>query len=657
MERLKIFVRSSGTGGERDIVRHLAAFLHEEFDLAVWEETDAESGSAMQVLCEQARHADAGLFVFSRDDASEANVAAGGLSLDHLMWEAGICTGVLGSDRVIVIKEKGMKLPPDLADLEAREFESGKGADPRDTGMHRFLIPLRSRLRNMGPRSTVAWPVIVDGNLGFRSTLSHAYADMREALAVLGDYASSGTPQLTKPVAFDSIRACITTYSEALAKVQQRFWATTFLSSGFWANNDQQVIDANRRLLQRLRGREGAVRRLFLLQRPALEEVNRWRDDSIRLGKYGDQSGRRQLERRFSHLYDNIQSFGEAGCEIKIVYDEHGQHERLPAGLSYDSGDAELAIYDDWRIDVFHGARSNSITGVECFTPLFREFAACRRAAVEYFEALWQQAQPIDVFLDRIKEEMDAASSRIDYQPSWLARYDFGLPADDERLKIVELSRVKEELKLDDKWGRIRSCLDVGTCTGRYPINLREGVVANGKIIGIDNDIDSVRFARWNIERECAADARITIDQMDFCAEDFRLPGQFDLITCMLGTVSHFGRNRRTSPPYEDALQLAMERFKALLAEDGALFFTVWSEEACANRRMLSIYSPQEVERVIQWTPARAELQARLETAGLTFNRRFHLEDRLDLYHCRHAKRRSGSRVGGEWADSERVSG
>jgi hypothetical protein len=118
-------------------------------------------------------------------------------------------------------------------------------------------------------------------------------------------------------------------------------------------------------------------------------------------------------------------------------------------------------------------------------------------------------------------------------------------------------------------------------------------------------------------------------------AREVAIRGEFDLITCMLGTLSHFGWNR--SRTYEDRLQRALERMVALLSDKGLLFLGTWSEYACKNRKMLGIYSPGDRGRLAEWSPSTAELEKRLKSVGLDVVEWVQPEMRLDLVWCRRA--------------------
>jgi SAM-dependent methyltransferase len=296
-----------------------------------------------------------------------------------------------------------------------------------------------------------------------------------------------------------------------------------------------------------------------------------------------------------------------------------------------------LAIYDSFRVDVFEGGRTGRIDLVRSFNPAVISFDVYLNRAVAYFEELWAEADTIDSLIERINAAIASARTRIDYASNWLARYEFALDPDDENLKSEEMKHAKDVLREEGRWGRIQSYLDIGTCTGRYPLLLREAILPRGTIVGIDEDFDCVRFAQSNVERQCPGDDRITIRQTDFSAPAIAIGGPFDLMTCMLGTLSHFGWDRRNDnrSTFDDALQAALSRMAKLLADQGLLLLSTWSQYACRNRAMLGIYRDSDHRRLASWTPEPSELQVRLRETGLKVVRHVSML-RLDLFVCGH---------------------
>jgi SAM-dependent methyltransferase len=443
-----------------------------------------------------------------------------------------------------------------------------------------------------------------------------------------------------QPTRFESPRSSVTTYSEALNRVQRRFWTTSFLSSGFWGGSNGEVIKANRHMLSRLAA-AGDARRLFLMQQPLEQEAEAHKDQLVLDRKYGRQRAVADRMQQFRQFQQSVAQLRKEGCKVRVAFDRDALYRRLPTEFKFDPADSELAIYDDWRVDVFGGGSTGRISGVSCYTPATEHFAAYLDTAEQYFEQLWNAASDVDELVAKVREAHEDAESRIDYESNWLAFYEFALPAQDAALKTVEIARVAEILRAHGKWGALGRCLDIGTCTGRYPIFLRDGLSADGSIVGVDEDIDCVRFAAANVGQRCGSDPRIQVIKADFRSRTLELPGPFELITCMVGTASHFGKNRDRSDAADksDTLQQVLERMASLLAPDGLLVLSTWSELACATRTMLGIYRESDRQRLADWTPPIAELRARLRRANLEIVETAHPEPRLDLTVCRPAAR------------------
>jgi SAM-dependent methyltransferase len=481
--------------------------------------------------------------------------------------------------------------------------------------------------------STKLPEIPVNHDFGIGTMLRRAEADLRASADLLAAYAQARTPQSDRPFVCDSRKLCILMYTEALNRVRRRFWTTSFLSSGFWSRLDDEILGANLRLLGQLRESGVVTRRLFLLPLTPEDEIERWLDERMLLRKSGDADGLARFDTRFANLLRNVEGLLAHGCDARVIHDGEERFRGLPPQLAFDCRDSELGLYDDWRIDVFRGGSAGIIASVDSFTPAMCDFASLRAGVEEYFETLWQHATPISAFLERMRQASEEMARRIDYPLVWLARYDHGLPPEDELLKAVELAIVKTELQRSARWGKIHRHLDVGTCTGRYPVSLRDAVEPDGEIVGIDSDMDCIHYARWNIQCAVQNDPRLHIERVDFCAEHSKLAGPFDLITCMLGTVIHF-RRLGAVPPYDDPFQRALEKFGELLRKDGMLFLSLWTEAACRDLKMLSIYSKDEKRRLAEWTPSAAELQERLTAAGLSFEPPYQLERRMELYRC-----------------------
>jgi SAM-dependent methyltransferase len=491
--------------------------------------------------------------------------------------------------------------------------------------------------------SMISWqalPTVLgqESAFGLAEALTVAQASIDEIRGGLESYAASKIPRADAPIHLDSTRLSVLAYTGALERVKRRFWTTTFLASGFWAGPNLDILEVNLRLLAQATGEGPLVRRLFLLAVPPADEVQRLQDERTLLRRCEDFDGLARFDQRIASLCANVRRLLQHGCEVRIVHDPERLDRRLPAELGIDPRDTEFAIYDDWRFDLFQGGLFGTIQSVRAYTPTMTHFDAYRDELACYFAKLWETSQPIEAFMQRLRDGLEASATRIDYQTNWLVRYDHALPPEDEALKIEELSGVRVDLVRLERWGRIERFLDVGTCTGRYLVSLRDAVDPNGTVLGIDSDVDCVRFTQAKMRRELGDDRRFRIERHDFASPEPPSTLAFDLITCMLGTMCHFERRAGEGPPYDDPFQRALEKLARLLTNDGTLFFSVWTEAACRDLRLLSIYSEEDKRRLARAALPRQEMRRRLESAGLREAAPVRLQDRLELYRCERSR-------------------
>jgi CAP12/Pycsar effector protein, TIR domain/Methyltransferase domain len=629
-----VFIGSSSEA--LPIVNRLVGMLGPDFDVHPWDQVFTPGEYTLTALLQEVERADAAIFIFAKDDEVKIRGEPGYSARGNVLLEYGIFVARIGRERVLILEEEGVDLPSDVFGITTKSFPSERGAR-RNSALAIFVeevvVP---KWRGLPPRSP-SGDDIADAGLGYAGTIRWERQKLDRIEGSLREFASTRESIAQSPIRFGSTAAPISTYAEALGLVKQRFWTTTFLSSGFWTGSQGTIIAANEEMLRRIKKSGGQARRLFLLDQPSNLVVRAYRDHRIlqrQLQKYEELE---TLNDQHEYLKSNMRSLLRQGFEVRVVFDEAKAYRMLPNGMLPDPRDSELGIYDDFRIDVFQGGQHGVIHTVESHSPLFRYFPAYLRAATSYFEELWDKAQSMAVFIDDLQEAVDFVNAKVDYESNWLAIYEYALAQEDEKMKTIELARVEEVLREEVKERdlKITRYLDIGSCTGRYPIQLRSWVAPNGKILGVDEDYDCVRFAQANVGQKCPDEKRIEISQCDFVAREVTIRGEFDLITCMLGTLSHFGWNR--SRTYEDRLQRALERMVALLSDKGLLFLGTWSEYACKNRKMLGIYSPGDRERLAEWSPSTAELEKRLKSVGLDVVEWVQPEMRLDLVWCRRA--------------------
>jgi SAM-dependent methyltransferase len=637
MEPLTVFIGSSTEARDRGIVPRLAAQLSKTgFQVTTWYDHEgfAPGEYTLDALLSVAKDVDCALLVFSKDDRVEIRGNPQFVPRDNVLLEYGLFTAQLGRRRVAVIQEEGVKLPIDVNGMGVARFASG------DDGRRNATLDLAvSELTKSWKRGNVPPPPdrFADGGLGFVGTMKSTHDRLeclrRRLWGFAKEEATSG-----EPLDFDPKGYCVSTYAEALDKVTSRFWTTTYLSSGFWTKKQATVLDANKKMMERLEN-GGEARRLFLAQQRIADEVDAWREQHVLDRKLGRIDKLRLRLQQFEQLKANVAELLRAGCKVRVAYDSGSAFHMLPAEVSFKENDSEIAIYDRFRVDVFEGGSSGTISGVACYTPAMHTFNAYLGRSEAYFSQLWETGTEMSDFLEQIDNALSSASARIDYESNWLAFYEFALGPDDTNLKIVESKRVEEVLRNLGKWGKLQRCLDIGTCTGRYPMMLTAGLAEDGSVLGIDDDPDCVRFAKSNVLQKAGGDPRITIRKEDFTANDLHFDERFDLITCMLGTLSHLGRERANgiNGLYDDRLQRSLERMASLLRDDGCLILGTWSEHACATRQMLGIYRDVERLRLAEWTPNPRELRARLRQAALEIVEEAHPDIRLDFTACRRA--------------------
>jgi hypothetical protein len=624
------------------IVNFLVPKLSGHFAVRPWNQVFRPGKFAMEVLVEELAKAHAAILIFTKDDRRELRGEMDEAARDNVVLEFGFFVSKLSRDRVWILQEAGVGIPTDILGMSTFVFES-TDVFSRNATLQTFADRMREAWSGIDAAEASAVAAgILDADLGFAGTLRREHEWLAEVAEQLRRHAQGGIVERPDPIVLDSGRAALSAYSEGLDHVRERFWTTSFLDSRFWTRNDPQVIDSNRTMLMHLAksGQHGSARRLFLIDQDPQQVAQAYKADRVHLRQMNKTAELHQSDVEFNNLRNNIGRLKAEGFEVKVVYDRDQRYSDLPPGMLDDPALGELAIYDSFRVDVFEGGRTGRVDLVRSFNPAVRSFDVYLNRATAYFEELWKAAEPIDNLMDQIGQAIRSANWRIDYASNWLARYEFALDRDDENLKVVEIKRVEEILRHTDRWGKIENYLDVGTCTGRYPIRLREAVVASGTILGIDEDFDCVRFAQFNVDRQCADDNRIKIRQTDFVAIGATLSGPFDLITCMLGTLSHFGWDRKTDGrgPFEDTLQRSLARLADLLDDSGLLLLSTWSAYACENQAMLGIYRESDRYRLAGWTPRTDELEARLKQAGLEVVSQVQPELRLDLLSCRRAQ-------------------
>ena len=652
---IKIFVGSSEEARRRMIVPKLIAELSRDFDILPWYEAFDQGVFTLEALLKFAEEVDAAILVFTKDDIREYRGKITSVTRDNVVFEAGLFFAQLGRDRVWILMEEGAELPGDFDGLTVARFRSVAPGNNRTQGLNADLTirinDIKDKWINLSFRQRPSVTVdttqvdteeIEDSAIGIKETLKVYITRLRPHVSNLRDFSQGRIVQSTTPLDFDSTGAILNAYAEALSLVADRFWTTTYLSSGFWIKENIDIVGANTKMLERLRSQSGSSRRLFLLTEPPQSYVNSWKQELIDLRNQNKMYAIKRRKGEFDTIKRGLYKMINEGTEVRVAYDDPNLHlvaQNLAREIGFEYGDSEIAIYDKFRVDIFGGGSNKQITDIRIYSKITRNFNVILDRIENYFDSLWRDAESGEVYLSRLDEAYDSFIRRIDYAPNWLGLYEFGLPHEDEDVKTVEIHRVQEILRNRGLWGNIKRYLDVGTCTARYPLTLRDAVVQGGEILGVDDDPDAVRFARGQCRDRAPGDTRIKIQQIDFAARDIPdIGGKFNLITCMLGTLSHFGWDKNTS--FEDTLQLVLGRFAGLLSREGLLVLGNWSQNAKNKQELLSIYRTSDRRRLAAWTPDTDELKERLNIAGFVVLEQNQLiTGRLDLFVC---QRRGG---------------
>ncbi|MGW3962955.1 methyltransferase domain-containing protein [Amycolatopsis sp. NPDC005003] len=232
--------------------------------------------------------------------------------------------------------------------------------------------------------------------------------------------------------------------------------------------------------------------------------------------------------------------------------------------------------------------------------------AAADSAADRVFSANARQSQGTAEHRARLQRGRKLVNAAMNTVPNGEARwrslatyltYDFAPPRDQAKkwLDVVHsLARIEEA-------GIHGVSLDIGTATARYPGVLRQ---LGFQSFGVDLELEAIRYARSSSR-----------DPLPLAVGDAtRLPfrdGVFDLVTCMMGTLSHLR---------PDQLPLAFAEVVRVLRPSGHLICSTWDPTA-RNLDFLAMYTQQQKEMLRRNLCTRERLAEEVARAGLTVAR------------------------------------
>lgn len=426
----------------------------------------------------------------------------------------------------------------------------------------------------------------------------------------------------------------VSLYTHGLFNVKERFWTTTYLTSGFWTHGRTDVITANKAMLDRLHQTNNkSIKRLFLLKNSEEEEI---KHIANKVSEYKNQGPKGEIKIKemfndFESLKNICQAFESKDCEIKYYFDGTDHN-----SIGIIKNKTEIALYDNFRIDYFDGGDDSEITGVKIYHEKHRLFNAKKEEIITYFDSIWKKSNDISILFNKLENALIYYSEKIDYTYSRLLKFNYNLNIKDSELKNEEMLIVKNFIEQRKYLKNVNDYLDIGTCTGRYPFTLSE-ILINSSILGIDADEDCVEFC--NIEKMKYSQIKniknILFKKIDFLYDDFT-NGKFNLITCMLGTISHFGWNKKET--HDDDLQKAINKMKALLSVNGILIISNWTDFGLSGN-ILEIYNDYDRKRLRSFTEKSELLKTRLETNFEIVTIIRTPNNNLDIFFCKKSKK------------------
>jgi SAM-dependent methyltransferase len=598
-----------------------------------WNEAFGAGEITAEKLVLLSRTVGAAIVVLSADDSTDSRGVEIPAPRDNLVFEAGLFLGQLDRGRVLLLREQDSKIPTDLLGVSIPSYRKADEDTPSNVAIQdlgrqiaEFVKSAFEDSSQQGSDSSVTRAIIRS-----LARLDGEVVDVRNAI--------SGPAEQADPIEMPDAPMA---YVDAVHEVRETFLTTTYLDSAFWTMRDLPVIEANERLLKRLKENEGGkAKRLILLSRSVADEVKSQRERRRSLRSIQPKQVD-QMDKEFKAFAKANRDLVESGFEVKVVYDRDELWKDLPDGMHFSSGDTELAVFDEDRIDIYSGFAGSGLPAARVFgRTIHRSFDPIYEMTLSYMNELWasDHAQDFSTFAKELEEVIFESQFEIDYERNWLLKFDSDANEGDARLKRAEMKFVVEAIESRTRSKAADGHLDLGTCTGRYLLSLRPFLDSGSTSVGVDIDLDCVGHCER--KEELQDKRQFNVVDGDIREAETLPKDSFDLVTCMMGTLCHLRRNVNSSGEYDDPWQTGLDNLANRLAMDGDAFVAIWSGESGDSNGAvpptLSIYPRRSTDILLKQSPSKEEFDARLRQAGLRSVKDALIERRLHVYHLQHA--------------------
>jgi predicted nucleotide-binding protein len=156
---IKVLVASSTEA--RTVARDLRTRLPEHWSTALWDEGVIKPGQgAWTGLIEVCRGADVVVLLLTADDVLEHRGQRVAVPRDNVVFEAGLCMGLLGPERTLLVQQQDLelRLPSDLAGITRVRFPAPVGGQDPRAALDSAAREIERSIVRLGPRLTDVAP-------------------------------------------------------------------------------------------------------------------------------------------------------------------------------------------------------------------------------------------------------------------------------------------------------------------------------------------------------------------------------------------------------------------------------------------------------------------------------------------------------------------